>query len=76
MAKVITKKEYKERRRNFQIAAGLVDFLVTAGAILVVLFCVLLILALIEWIKGDVPLSFGIFYKVIERVLNVNPGKP
>jgi hypothetical protein len=74
MAKLITKKEYRKRRLRYQIAAGLVDFLVTVACAALVLMCVTLIIELVAWLKSDVPVSFGEFFTIGERVLHMNGG--
>lgn len=72
MAKLITKKEYRRRRRGFQIAAGLTDALFTVLAVVAAGICLLLIVSLARWLIDDVPVSFGVFFEVLERVLKVN----
>ena len=44
MAKLVTKREYKRRRLRFQIAAGLVDFLVMLGCLALTFLCVVLVI--------------------------------
>lgn len=72
MAKLITKKEYKKRRMRLQIAAGLADFVITAGCVVVGFICVLLLIQLYSWLKGDVPETFKVFFTMAERILRVN----
>ena len=72
MAKIVTKKEYRKRRLKFQIAAGLVDFLVTLLCILLSVACIVSLVALLRWLRGDVPVSFGVFFDILKRVLKVN----
>ncbi|MBQ3763214.1 MAG: hypothetical protein II875_14590 [Clostridia bacterium] len=73
MAKLITKKEYKKRRIRYQIAAGLSDFLVTLAGLAVAFVCVVLIVELINWLRGDVGHTFGLFGSILERTLRTNP---
>lgn len=72
MAKIVTKKEYRRRRLKFQIAAGLFDFLLTMGCILLSIACIVSLVSLYRWLKGDVPVSFGVFFDILKRVLRVN----
>lgn len=72
MAKIVTKKEYRKRRLKFQIAAGLVDFLVTLLCILLSVACIVSLIALFRWLRGDMPVSFGVFFDILNRVLKVN----
>ena len=72
MAKIVTKKEYRKRRLKFQIAAGLVDFLVTLLCICLSVACIVSLVALLRWLRGDVPVSFGVFFDILKRVLKVN----
>ena len=72
MAKITTKKEYRKRRLRFQIAAGLMDFVWTVVLAAVVLLCVLLLVELYTWLKGDVPVTFGTFFDIVRRALRMN----
>ena len=72
MAKIVTKKEYRKRRLKFQIAAGLVDFLVTLLCILLSVACIVSLIALFRWLRGDMPVIFGVFFDILKRVLKVN----
>ena len=72
MAKITTKKEYRKRRLRFQIAAGLMDFMWTVVLAAVVLVCVLLLIELYTWLKGDVPVTFGTFFDIVRRALRMN----
>ncbi|MBQ3667938.1 MAG: hypothetical protein II920_01800 [Clostridia bacterium] len=72
MAKLVTKREYKRRRLRFQIAAGLVDFLVMLGCLALTFLCVVLVIELFNWLRGDVDSSFGVFTQIIDRVLHTN----
>ncbi len=73
MAKLVTKKEYRRRRMRFQIAAGLSDFLVTIGCLALAFLCVILLIQLINWLKGDAGSSFGVFDDVFNRTIRTNP---
>ncbi len=72
MAKVITKREYRRRRIRFQVAAGLYDFMVTMLAFVVIVFCVYLLIALYRWAAEDIPVTFKVFFDIIEKALRVS----
>jgi len=72
MAKVITKREYRRRRIRFQVAAGLYDFLATMLAFVVIVFCVYLLTALYRWIAADIPVTFKVFFDIVEKALRMN----
>lgn len=72
MAKVITKREYRRRRIRFQVAAGLYDFLVTMLAFVVIVFCVYLLTALYRWGAADIPVTFKVFFDIVEKALRMN----
>ena len=72
MAKVVTKREYRRRRVRFQIAAGLYDFIVTILCLGAALVSLLMLNALVEWLRDDIPVSFGTFWEIIKRTLKVN----
>ncbi len=74
MAKITAKKEYRKRRRRFQIAAGLMDVLWTLLFAFIALVCVMLLIELYAWLKGDVPESFGAFFDIVQRTLHMNGG--
>ena len=74
MARLITKKEYRKRRLRFQIAAGFLDFIVTVLCVALALVCVTLLIERVAWLKSDVPVSFGEFFTIGERVLHMNGG--
>ena len=69
---MVTKKEYRKRRIRFQVAAGLFDFLVTIGSFLLIVFCVYLLISLANWVKGDIPVTFRVFFDIAERALSMN----
>ena len=72
MAKVITKREYRRRRIRFQVAAGLYDLLVTMLAFVVIVFCVYLLTALYRWVAADIPVTFKVFFDIVEKALRMN----
>ena len=62
MANVLTKREERQRKRKFRIAAGLFDFVATIGSVLVIFICLILLSSLVNWIRNDAPVTFGTVY--------------
>ena len=69
---MVTKREYRKRRIRFQVAAGLFDFLVTIASFLLIVFCVYLLISLVNWVKEDIPVTFRVFFDIAERALSMN----
>ena len=59
MAKIYTRQEVKRRRVNFQIFAGIYDFLGVVGGIVVIVACAFLLAALVNWVARDGQASFA-----------------
>ena len=72
MPRIITKREYKKRRIRYQVAAGLFDFLMTVASFFVIVLCVYLFTSLYNWIKADVPVTFGIFFDIIKKAFTMH----
>lgn len=58
MAKIYTRQEAKRRRVNFQIFAGIYDFLGAVAGIVVIVACAFLLVALVNWVLRDGQASF------------------
>ncbi len=58
MARIYTRQEVKRRRVNFQIFAGIYDFLGVVAGIVVIVACAFLIAALVNWVARDGQESF------------------
>ena len=71
MAKIYTRKELKRRRVNFQIFAGIYDFLGAVAGIVVIIACAVLLTALISWIVRDGRDSFASLWKIFQDALIV-----
>ncbi|MBQ6372915.1 MAG: hypothetical protein IJJ45_00320 [Clostridia bacterium] len=71
MAKIYTSKEVKRRKVNFQIFAGIYDFLGVVAGIVVIIACVVLLTALISWIIRDSRDSFASLWKILDDALIV-----
>ena len=58
MARIYTRQEVKRRRVNFQIFAGIYDFLGVVAGIVVIVACGFLLAALVNWVARDGQESF------------------
>ena len=58
MAKIYTRQEVKRRRVNFQIFAGIYDFIGVVAGIVVIVACAFLLAALVNWVTRDGQESF------------------
>lgn len=58
MAKIYTRQEVKRRRVNYQIFAGIYDFLGVVAGIVVIVACGFLLAALVNWVARDGQESF------------------
>ncbi len=58
MPKLYTQEEARRRKVKFQVFAGMFDFLAIVAGILVLVGCVVLLVSLVRWVIGDVPVTF------------------
>lgn len=72
MARIITKREYKKRRIRYQVAAGLFDFVMTIASFFVIVLSAYLFLSLYNWVKADVPITFGIFFDILKKAFTMH----
>jgi len=72
MAKVLTKRVYRRRRIRFLVAAGLFDFLITLASFFLILFCIYLLVSLYNWLAADIPVTFRVFFEIVERAMTVH----
>lgn len=72
MARIITKREYKKRRIRYQVAAGLFDFVMTIVSFFVIVLSAYLFLSLYNWVKADVPITFGIFFDILKKAFTMH----
>lgn len=72
MPRVITKREYKKRRIRYQVAAGLFDFVMTIVSFFVIVLCAYLIASLYNWLKADVPVTFGVFFDILKKAFTMH----
>lgn len=64
MAKIYTRQEVKRRRMNFQIFAGIYDFLGVVAGIVVIIACLFLLSSLISWVVHDAQESFASLWDI------------
>ena len=69
MAKLYTREEARRRRMKFQIFAGMFDFLAVVAGVIVIIACIILLTSLIQWIIGDVPVTFKSLWDMLMRAL-------
>lgn len=69
MAKIYTRQEVKRRKVNFQIFAGIYDFVGVVAGIVVIIACAFLLAALISWVKRDGTESFRSLIDIFNSAL-------
>ena len=69
MAKIYTRQEVKRRKVNFQIFAGIYDFVGVVAGIVVIVACAFLLAALISWVKRDGTESFRSLIEIFNNAL-------
>ncbi len=69
MAKIYTRQEVKRRRLNFQIFAGIYDFIGAVVGIVVIIACACLLAALVSWVVRDGQESFASLWKIFQDAI-------
>lgn len=69
MAKIYTRKEVKRRKMNYQIFAGIYDFISIVIGIAVVIACLILLSSLISWVIADAQVSFESLWDIFTSAL-------
>lgn len=69
MARIYTRQEVKRRRVNYQIFAGIYDFLGVVAGIVVVVACAFLLAALINWVTRDGKESFASLWEIFNDAI-------
>ena len=69
MAKIYTRREARQRRMNYQIFAGIYDFVGVVAGVVVIIGCVVLLSALINWIIRDAQDSFASLWNIFESAI-------
>lgn len=64
MAKIYTRREVKRRKVNFQIFAGIYDFVGVVAGLVVIIACVVLLSTLISWLIRDSQESFASLWDI------------
>lgn len=71
MPKLYTREEARRRKVRFQIFAGMFDFIAVIAGIIVVIVCVILLSALIRWVRADAPVTFKTLWEMFTKALIV-----
>ncbi len=71
VARIYTRKEVRQRKTNFLIFAGIYDFLAVLAGIVVIVACVVLLTALINWMVRDGQASFTSLWRIFQDALIV-----
>ena len=69
MAKIYTRQEVKRRRTNFQIFAGIYDFIGVVVGIAVIVACVILLAALVSWVTRDGQEPFSSLWEIFQSAI-------
>ena len=69
MAKIYTRQEVRRRRMNFQIFAGIYDFIGVVAGIVVIVACAFLLAAIIDWVARDGRESFTSLWNIFQSAL-------
>ena len=64
MAKIITRKEARQRRMKYQVFAGMFDFVGILTGLVVIVVCALLLSSLYHWVIADVQSSFASLWDI------------
>ena len=69
VARIYTRQEVRRRRLNFQIFAGIYDFIGVVAGIAVIVACALLLAALISWVARDGKESFTSLWNIFQDAI-------
>ena len=69
LAKIYTRREVRQRKVNYQIFAGIYDFVAVVAGVIVIVACVVLISALISWVLRDGRESFTALWKIFQDAI-------
>ena len=58
MPKLYTREEVRRRKVKYQVFAGMFDFLAIVAGIILLVACIVLLVSLVRWVMGDVPVTF------------------
>ncbi|MBR6766899.1 MAG: hypothetical protein IKM02_03000 [Clostridia bacterium] len=69
MAKIYTRREVQRRKVNFQIFAGIYDFISIVLGIIVIIGCAILLSSLISWVLNDAPVTFASLWDIFTSAI-------
>lgn len=69
MAKIYTRKEVRRRKVNFQIFAGIYDFVSIVVGIIVIIACGVLLSSLVSWVIKDAPITFASLWDIFTSAI-------
>ena len=69
MARVYTRREVNRRKTSYLIFAGISDFIGAMAGIVVIIACIILLVALINWIIRDGQSAFTALWKIFQDAL-------
>ena len=69
MAKIYTRKEVRRRKVNFQIFAGIYDFVSIVVGIVVIIACAVLLSSQVSWVIKDAPITFASLWDIFTSAI-------
>lgn len=69
MPRLYTQDEARRRKVKFQVFAGMFDFLAIMVGILMLVACIVLLVALVRWVLGDVPVTFHKIWETFTKAI-------
>jgi len=69
MARIYTRKEVRRRKVNYQIFAGIYDFVSIVMGIIVIIACAILLSSLISWVLKDAPVTFASLWDIFTSAI-------
>ena len=69
MPKLYTREEARRRKVRFQVFAGMFDFLALVAGVIVLIACIVLLVSLVRWIGGDMPVTFRKLWETFMRAI-------
>jgi len=71
LAKIYTRREVRRRKVNFQIFAGIYDFVSIVLGLIVIIACVILLSSLVSWVLKDAPVTFSSLWDIFMSAIIV-----
>lgn len=69
MAKIYTRREVRRRKVNYQIFAGIYDFVSIVLGIIIIIACAILLSSLISWVLKDAPVTFASLWDIFTSAI-------